>query len=273
MHLREIEDFVPPVQEFYDLIGIGFDLKTFGQACNRISTQDHSSSFDDRWYFNLHPECPLIVSLWMEGKTAVTISSAILSFVWWESPFENAVKKEYNSLYETELNRAISVIGKPDHSGISKSDVELNHSIWRGKHGLLILQQSDLDPQFGLDINYWIQNCDPQVDFSNIKNLSQWLLQVNSLPPGFKLPEGWEFCEPGLEKELSRELELNVLHPLRKVKASSVARAMGQDDVLFQLYGHSHPLAEVHLTWSREWRPDWPSFTLYNSWKDWREQS
>jgi hypothetical protein len=29
-------------------------------------------------------------------------------------------------------------------------------ALWRGRTGLFVVQQSAYDPQFGLDINYWV---------------------------------------------------------------------------------------------------------------------
>src|SRR2546423_6371805 len=92
-----------------------------------------------------------------------------------------------------------------------------------------------------------------------------------SVPPLFDMPPGWQACAAGFEKELAEELKFNFFHPLRNVKAVSVARADATDDVLFQLHGFKAPLALVHLTWSKEYHPDWPSCSLFQSWEEWRE--
>ena len=63
-------------------------------------------------------------------------------------------------------------------------------AIWRGRTGLLVLQQSSYDPQFGIDINYWLhpwKDGDPRPDSPFI----DWLFGVSAAAPA-------SLAEPGV---------------------------------------------------------------------------
>src|SRR5687767_11071706 len=70
--------------------------------------------------------------------------------------------------------------------------------------------------------------------------------------------------------ELHRELPSG--HVLFGGTVQAVGRRQDCDDVLFYL-GESLPhFAVVHLTYSPESRPEWPSTTLFDTLADWIEQ-
>ncbi|RCU50572.1 hypothetical protein DU002_09135 [Corallincola holothuriorum] len=82
--------------------------------------------------------------------------------------------------------------------------------------------------------------------------------------------EPWEEYEKNHEaaaKELAREL--CPAHILYKVKASAVAYRCDCDDVLFKLSGFTHEYAVVHLTYSKETEPAYPSTELFESKEAW----
>jgi len=72
-----------------------------------------------------------------------------------------------------------------------------------------------------------------------------------------------------LEKELGRELPDG--HILFRSGVSALARRVDRDDVLFQVAG-SPKLAVVHLTYSVESDPKWPTTLIYESFSDFEEQ-
>lgn len=288
MGITTIPQFQPPVTALYRLTDSDFQPAAFKTACESFAHFDSEMSDHDLWQFQLHQECSLLVALWSDRSgankrsecqpgQASRVSCAVLSFCWWETweKTEHKTLRSYNderALYDgeflAELERARKALGEPHILGRDKDENAHRFALWRGKNGLLVLQQSANDLQFGCDINYWIQNWtggDPKPTSPFI----DWLHRQSLLPPGIVLPETWELCGPGFEQELAKETSFNLLHSLRGVKATSIARRKGRDDVLFQLFHHSHELAEVHLTWVQEFRPDWPAFTLYESWSDW----
>lgn len=290
MTVEHVPNFKPPVKHLFALIDAVLRPDEFKSACEKFGEFDADCSDDDLWKFNLDEDgdSRLAVSLHMEnsgtnhetGKAQykpTAVICAILPFCWWETyerkdhKDDKSLRKEqleYNRAFDEELKHAIQEIGQPAVKGADKKAPFHKHAIWRGKEGLFILQQSANDLQFGYDINYWIQ---PRITGDADKNilLIDWLHMINRIPPTITLPAGWEVCAAGFENELNRELTLNFLHPLKNVEAISVARTGHADDFLFELTRHKHKLAQVHLTWNKEWRPAWPETTFYDSWDEW----
>ena len=64
--------------------------------------------------------------------------------------------------------------------------------------------------------------------------------------------------------ELLRELSPG--HVLRGRKFHAIAYRGGSDDFLFEL---DEAVADVHLTFTKEHRPEFPSTTIYASLNDW----
>lgn len=64
-----------------------------------------------------------------------------------------------------------------------------------------------------------------------------------------------------LEAELRRELP--AAHQLQGRPVRAVARREDQDDVLFRSAAEDGPVFCVHLTWSKESDPSWPSTDTY----------
>ena len=116
---------------------------------------------------------------------------------------------------------------------------------------------------------------------------------MTSTPPdGFEWPEPWEpiasedACldyprltaevfggEPpacSLVSELQREVAPS--HPLYRVACRAVARNRHDPNEFLFLTAHPRmPLAFVHLTWSKEERPDFPWVEGYESWEAFRQ--
>lgn len=277
-----------PVEQLFDLTNADFlNPQDFKHKCQSFADFDAANSDDDLWKFSMKVDTNLqfTVSVWIEPTGAkkdsgypevlqTGISCGILPFCFWESDSPtvhqsgDSERADYDRLFNDVLFETSEKLGKPLLQGQDKDASAHQYAIWRGKHGLLILQQSAHDVQFGYDINFWVQpwkGADP-VPTSPFIN---WLHNRNMIPPAVSLPELWVACGAGLEKELEKEVGLNLLHPLRGVQATSVARREDNDDVLFRLYNHTHHLAVVHLTWNREILPTFPSTQLYKSWAQW----
>jgi hypothetical protein len=155
-----VPSYEAPVEALFGLASTPFEAVPFRAACERFSTYDASSSDADLWYFSVgRPR--LIVGRGDRG----TVGFAVLSICWWETilPAQHpdqtsweAERAEFDRLYTQELARAIAVLGPPKLAGQDKDADAHQWSIWRGQTGLLVLQQSAYDPQFGLDVNYWL---------------------------------------------------------------------------------------------------------------------
>lgn len=81
-------------------------------------------------------------------------------------------------------------------------------------------------------------------------------------PAVFEFSDPWHPCDDqSLVDELYREVGTE--HQLHRIGAKVVARRQDQDDVLFEL--SDGRFAIVHLTWSTECNPAWPSTNIYDS--------
>jgi hypothetical protein len=158
---HEYPGFVPPVAQLFELANIPFDAAVFKTACETIAPFDAQSSDDNLWSFPFDPcgEPRLLVAV---EEDRAEVDCAILSFCWWELPIEmprleakrSAERSRFDHLFAEALATTVALLGPPLLSG--SDDDGYQHALWRGRTGLLIVQQSDYDCQFGEDLNYWI---------------------------------------------------------------------------------------------------------------------
>jgi hypothetical protein len=84
------------------------------------------------------------------------------------------------------------------------------------------------------------------------------------------LPTKWAELRPedkgALERELARETCPG--HPLHSVRVKALYRRHPHDDVLFEVFDSDFQYYCVHLTWSVETNPNWPSITRFRSLED-----
>jgi len=166
----EDETFSPPIEQLYQLTNSSFEPLNFKEECEIFSKYDINISDENYWHFRVYNKIALLVGINTEISKGISVipkvSYAVMPFIWWESFMrsdhisENAYeleKNQYNQKYFDALKMAISKIGDPYLKGEDKDDIGFKYSIWRGENGILLLQQSSFDMQFGYDINYWIQ--------------------------------------------------------------------------------------------------------------------
>jgi hypothetical protein len=83
-----------------------------------------------------------------------------------------------------------------------------------------------------------------------------------------RLPDGWVAVEGAEAERLELELrrELPRMHQLSGLILVALARRLDADDVLFGfLASDQDEVFCVHLTWSIESHPQWPSTEVYDS--------
>jgi hypothetical protein len=169
--------FEPPTLSLFGLANTPLEPQAFRRACEQFATFDASSSDDDFWRFALGGGPTLIVGLetelagrkkpngWPEYRQ-LAVSYAILSICWWESYLKlqhdrleswQAERTQFDQFYTGALANAGAILGPPRLQGADVDEQRHRYALWRGETGLLILQQSAYDPQFGLDVNYWVQ--------------------------------------------------------------------------------------------------------------------
>jgi hypothetical protein len=168
--------FEPPIEQLFQLSDTPFDPISFRSVCETFAKLDPTSTDDDLWNFVLDSNVRLIVGVQVEvigrkpsGRPEyrqVAVSCAILSTCWWDTYSRSAhdsemsfraERAEFDRLYDDALELTIRTLGSPRLRGADQDEQSYRHAIWRGKTGLLVLQQSAYDPQFGHDINYWVQ--------------------------------------------------------------------------------------------------------------------
>jgi hypothetical protein len=162
--LHQYPRFIPPIAQLFDLANTPFDTPVFKAACETIAPFDAGSSDNNLWCFPFDRcgEPRLIVAV---GEDLTEVDCAILSICWWETSLrmqhkthETFAKErwEFDRLFQEAFAATAAILGPPLLSD-SDPDDGYRHSVWRGRTGLLIVQQSNYDCQFGDDINYWIE--------------------------------------------------------------------------------------------------------------------
>jgi hypothetical protein len=196
--LKAFTGIEPLIERLFELANTASVPGAFRGVCEQVATFDPSSSHDDLWYFSVCGGPSLIVGLETEltGRTKpngspeyrqLSVSCAILSLCWWESFLKadhktlgswEAERAEFDRFYRESLAVAIATLGQPQIHGTDADENQHQQAIWRGKTGLLILQQSAYDPQFGLDVNYWIQPWSGR-DLRPTSPFNDWLCKLS----------------------------------------------------------------------------------------------
>jgi hypothetical protein len=171
--VAEVEPLIRPLCR---LASVSFEPSAFRAACESFASFDNTSSDSDLWYFRAARRLVLIVSVEAEptGKRKslgemvyqlIGVRFAVLSFCWWETFLQSqhpsaesfqAERARFDQAYAEALVRTVGALGEPLLQGADPDEDGHRWAIWRGQTGLFVLQQSAYDPQFGLDINYWI---------------------------------------------------------------------------------------------------------------------
>lgn len=66
-------------------------------------------------------------------------------------------RAELDEVYDAQLARARALLGEPAREGRDTDATAYRHAIWTAPHALVILQQAAVDPQFGDEVDFWIQ--------------------------------------------------------------------------------------------------------------------
>jgi hypothetical protein len=196
--LEKFPGFEPPVARLFGLANTPFEPQPFRRACEEFASFDARSSDDDLWFFAVNGGPRLIVGLETQvigrrpnGRPELrqlAVSCAILSVCWWETFMQSqhesweswaAEHAEFDRLFSDRLADAVALLGPPRVQGSDEGEYPHRYAVWRGETGLLVLQQSTYDLQFGLDVNYWVQpwsGPDPRPTSPFI----DWLIQLSS---------------------------------------------------------------------------------------------
>jgi len=102
---------------------------------------------------------------------------ASLPFYYWEDAEDDARQKQaFDRSFETTSELASRVLSEPILR-LADADSDGHRAVaWAGSHGILILQQACFDPQFGIEVDFWLTNCSKD-EFCPNTPLIDWLVQ------------------------------------------------------------------------------------------------
>ena len=161
---HEYPGFDPPIARLFALANTPFDAAVFKTAREAIAPFDARTSDDALWSFPFDP-CGGPRLLVAVDQDMARVDCAILSICWWETFLRMqhdseesfaAERSEFDRRFEAAWAATVVLLGPPLLSG-SDPDDGFRHAVWRGRTGLLVVQQSNYDCQFGDDINYWVE--------------------------------------------------------------------------------------------------------------------
>ena len=76
---------------------------------------------------------------------------------WHDDPQEHKrQQRAYNDAFETAKDRATEILPPPIKYWIDQDANSHKAVIWKGEQGILVLQQACFDPQFGIEVNFWL---------------------------------------------------------------------------------------------------------------------
>ncbi len=186
--IETYNDFEPPIRQLYELVNDLSDNESFINRCQKFSVLDKSMSDSNYLRFQINEEIAFLIGIDdpEQNSSRKKISCAILSVCWWETYSEsdhktrelyNEERERFESIYYKLLKLTIGQIGNPFLLNKDNDQKAYNYAIWKRESGLLILQQSSYDPQFGHDINYWLQPWEANREIKPTVPFTDWLLQ------------------------------------------------------------------------------------------------
>ena len=165
--LHTLPDFTPPYADLVKLASTQFLPADFRRQCETFARYSESNSFEDLWYFKLNvPRPTLMVSVEVDytkergTRRQKRVRFAVLPFVGWEdfrSDDKTGVRQQFDDAFKSAIESASSQIGPPDDTTTYSSD-NFHRAVWNGSTGVMLVQQSNYDPQFGAEIHCWMQS-------------------------------------------------------------------------------------------------------------------
>lgn len=190
--IETFDEYELPIRQLYELTNNISDYELFMNKCRSLFVLDRSMSDSNYMRFQVNDQIALLVgvSTFKQNSHKKVISCAILSICWWDtySEKDHETQEEYEeererfeSIYNQILKLTIEEIGKPYLHGKDDGQRAYNYAIWKRESGLLILQQSSYDSQFGHDINYWIHPWEASKEIKPMVPFIDWLLKNTSI--------------------------------------------------------------------------------------------
>jgi hypothetical protein len=83
-------------------------------------------------------------------------------------------RRAYDDEFETAVSLARRQLPAPIQLWTDANEEAHKAVVWNGDEGLLILQQACFDPQYGIEVNFWLASCSSR-DFQPTTPLIDWL--------------------------------------------------------------------------------------------------
>jgi hypothetical protein len=116
--------------------------------------------------------------------------------------YESQGKTDFDAAYQQAVTEASEVLGQPHGTGIWETDWQIDadykYSWWQQGQTRVIVQQGELDIQFGPDVNVWLYKCEPE----------------DAMPatPAWAEPTGSDTADATTPKSCFRERMFNTIH-------------------------------------------------------------
>ncbi len=169
------------IHQLYELVCTPFRLASFQKQWDSFGWS-YTPSIGDEFGFQVQLTPGWSLSVDPLGDEII---SATLPFYYWENydpKFHEDLgeytrqRQEYNAAFETAASLARRLLPPPIQFWTDADEDAHKAIAWEGDHGLLILQQACFDPQFGIDLDFWLTNCSRQ-DFHPTMPLIDWLTE------------------------------------------------------------------------------------------------
>lgn len=177
IHKRPLNETI--VRQLYELACTPFELAWFRQRWDAFGWSYKPGIGDE---FGFQVQVPGFWSLGVD-PLAEKVLCATLPFYYWEDcdPEFHEELEEYlhqrqafDDEFETAANLARRLLPTPVQFW-TDADVDAHKAIvWKGDHGLLILQQACFDLQFGIELDFWLVACSVK-EFHPATPLIHWL--------------------------------------------------------------------------------------------------
>ena len=177
IHQRPLTETL--VRQLYELACTPFRLASFRDRWDSFGWS-YKPSVGDEFGFQVQVPGAWPLSTDPLGEEVI---GASLPFYYWEDydpefhddPEEYRHQRQaYDDEFETAVGLARRVLPTPVQFWTDADEDAHRAVVWGGDHGLLILQQACFDPQFGIELDFWLAGCSRQ-DFHPATPLIDWL--------------------------------------------------------------------------------------------------
>jgi hypothetical protein len=161
-------------------------------ACTPFTPAAWMARWDQyRWSYDPWPADELPFSVTLPEGFRMRVQSeddglvgASLPIYFWEEydpefhddPREHArQKKRFDDRFDATAEVALRHLPEPFFRWTDADQSAHRAMVWEGTSGILVLQQASVDPQFGIEVDFWVDNCRKE-EFRPQTPLIDWLM-------------------------------------------------------------------------------------------------